>query len=183
MDSALGDLLLGAMFIGLAVGTVTLLAKLALGQPPLKREGIACPGCGWAPSADDEWQCRPGCGARFDTFATNGCCPSCAKQWDSTACLRCQQWSARPAWFRVTPSPAREPPRVQLRRCPYCHTDVLPQRDVACAGCLAPHHTACWDEHGQCSACGSRARFAAIETTEGHQTRRDLPPPRHKERG
>ncbi|MBX3469878.1 MAG: hypothetical protein KF878_23635 [Planctomycetes bacterium] len=40
-------------------------------------------------------------------------------------------------------------------RCPFCHDDVrLADADwVACAGCLARHHGACWAEAGRCGAC------------------------------
>lgn len=42
-------------------------------------------------------------------------------------------------------------------RCPFCHADVRVDVDpwVACQGCLARHHAACWGERGRCSACGS----------------------------
>ena len=41
-------------------------------------------------------------------------------------------------------------------RCPYCHADVDLAGDewLACEGCLARHHAACFEEHGRCSACG-----------------------------
>ena len=48
-------------------------------------------------------------------------------------------------------------------RCPFCHEDVrreAPQAWVACAGCMARHHAACWDEAGRCSACGVGERLA-----------------------
>lgn len=48
-------------------------------------------------------------------------------------------------------------------RCPFCHEDVrreAPEAWVACAGCMARHHAACWDEAGRCSACGAGERLA-----------------------
>jgi hypothetical protein len=41
-------------------------------------------------------------------------------------------------------------------RCPYCHADVRVEADawLACRGCLARHHVACWQDGGKCSACG-----------------------------
>ncbi|MCO5170592.1 MAG: hypothetical protein M9894_30030 [Planctomycetes bacterium] len=49
-----------------------------------------------------------------------------------------------------------------LVRCPYCHTDVEPAADawVACAGCMARHHGACWDERGACASCGALDRLS-----------------------
>jgi hypothetical protein len=49
-------------------------------------------------------------------------------------------------------------------RCPYCHDDVQTDEStwVACAGCLARHHGACWEESGCCSACGAEDRLARI---------------------
>ena len=43
-------------------------------------------------------------------------------------------------------------------RCPFCHSGVELETEswVACQGCLARHHTACWGEGGGvCSACGA----------------------------
>lgn len=47
-------------------------------------------------------------------------------------------------------------------RCPFCHDDVRvgEQRWVACAGCLARHHSSCWGEGGRCGACGDVASLA-----------------------
>jgi hypothetical protein len=43
-----------------------------------------------------------------------------------------------------------------LARCPYCHEGVASDAEawVACRGCLARHHLACWSESGACSTCG-----------------------------
>jgi hypothetical protein len=43
-------------------------------------------------------------------------------------------------------------------RCPYCHEEVRVERAdwVACEGCLARHHRACWSERGSCAACHSQ---------------------------
>ncbi len=54
-------------------------------------------------------------------------------------------------------------------RCPYCHDDARSDSQVACAACLARHHVACWDEHGECAACGGRDRFASVERTPGRE--------------
>lgn len=50
-------------------------------------------------------------------------------------------------------------------RCPYCHAEAA--AEVACAQCAARHHEQCWDEHGQCAACGSTSRFGRLERTGG----------------
>lgn len=49
-----------------------------------------------------------------------------------------------------------------LARCPFCHEDVRFEREswLACAGCLARHHAACWDEAGACAACGDPRALA-----------------------
>lgn len=45
-------------------------------------------------------------------------------------------------------------------RCPFCHEGCTPEDDaVACRGCLARHHRACWDEGGRCAACGQVERL------------------------
>jgi len=45
-------------------------------------------------------------------------------------------------------------------RCPFCHASVASaEAFVACAGCLAKHHPACWDEGGTCAACGGERRL------------------------
>jgi hypothetical protein len=49
------------------------------------------------------------------------------------------------------------PPVVHCRgvgRCAYCHDDVAVEDRAACAGCLAVHHTDCWED--RCAACGAR---------------------------
>ncbi|MEZ6188981.1 MAG: hypothetical protein R3F62_28745 [Planctomycetota bacterium] len=48
---------------------------------------------------------------------------------------------------------------VKAQRCPYCHEDCAAEGSVVCSGCLARHHTACWDEAHACSACGATQRL------------------------
>jgi hypothetical protein len=78
-----------------------------------------------------------------------------------------------------TPAPrqdAAERDDVQLtvNRCPFCHTNVAQDTaQVVCKGCLARHHTACWDESHECSACGHGLRMAA-DTTPRAQSRKRL---------
>ena len=43
---------------------------------------------------------------------------------------------------------------LHLARCPFCRDDVTDDAQVVCAGCLARHHDACWDESPSCAACG-----------------------------
>lgn len=47
-------------------------------------------------------------------------------------------------------------------RCPFCHEEVRREQEawVACAGCMARHHAACWDEGGRCAACAGDERLA-----------------------
>lgn len=40
-----------------------------------------------------------------------------------------------------------------LLRCPFCH-DGLGEDRTICRACLAPHHAACFAEHGRCAANG-----------------------------
>lgn len=48
-------------------------------------------------------------------------------------------------------------------RCPFCHEAPGEQeRASVCRACFAPHHAACWDEHGACSACGSERRLGEL---------------------
>ena len=53
-------------------------------------------------------------------------------------------------------------------RCPYCHDDVQSEEHswVACAGCLARHHTDCWEESSNCSACGTTERLTPEPSKE-----------------
>lgn len=69
--------------------------------------------------------------------------------------------------FAALPRPleALPPERLELRpaaprpatRCPWCHDDVVVQefRWVACATCLARHHTGCWSDGQACASCGA----------------------------
>jgi hypothetical protein len=54
------------------------------------------------------------------------------------------------------PEEASPPPRIG-RRCPYCHDDLGQEAQVLCAGCVTPHHAACFREHGGCSLLGCEA--------------------------
>jgi hypothetical protein len=49
-------------------------------------------------------------------------------------------------------------------RCPFCHGDVDPDaRDwLACAHCLARHHTECWGETGRCGTCGREEALGRV---------------------
>lgn len=50
--------------------------------------------------------------------------------------------------------------RLAANRCPFCREHCADEAGtVACRGCLARHHAACWDEHGRCGACGSERRY------------------------
>lgn len=48
-------------------------------------------------------------------------------------------------------------------RCPFCHDQVVVEARgwIACAGCLARHHEACWSEGGACASCGDDAPLVA----------------------
>ena len=41
------------------------------------KDGISLLIEGWQPRAADRWLCEPGCGHRWNTFATAGICPDC----------------------------------------------------------------------------------------------------------
>ena len=60
---------------------------------------IACPKCGFRPTPNILWICRPGCGTRWHTFATHGVCPGCSKFWHDTKCPRCKLWSPHDDWY------------------------------------------------------------------------------------
>jgi DNA-directed RNA polymerase subunit RPC12/RpoP len=69
-------------------------------QPGQRRDGIACPACGFVPVKGMMWMCAPdGCGALFDTFETRARCPQCDAQFSWTACLACGKASAYQAWY------------------------------------------------------------------------------------
>ena len=64
------------------------------------REGVACPGCGATPEVGDLWTCAPdGCGAMFDTFATEARCPACGAHFRWTQCASCGKASPHAAWY------------------------------------------------------------------------------------
>lgn len=52
-------------------------------------------------------------------------------------------------------------------RCPFCHDDAAADGTVACAECLARHHSACWDEGGRCAACGVERRLESLDERRG----------------
>jgi len=60
---------------------------------------IACPKCDFSPSPRMRWQCRPGCGYKWHTFATHGVCPRCSKMWHDTQCPHCKLWSPIDDWY------------------------------------------------------------------------------------
>jgi hypothetical protein len=77
----------------------------------------------------------------------------------------------REPWIRPAETVAEEPPtRLKvlggLTRCPFCHADVdIAGADwVACKGCLARHHLACWGESGACATCGLPRFLPAVAT-------------------
>ncbi len=63
-------------------------------------------------------------------------------------------------------------------RCPFCHTCVdMDEEDwVACRGCLARHHLACWGEAGACSTCQRTDFMPATTAREPVPLRRVLVP-------
>lgn len=64
--------------------------------------------------------------------------------------------------------------RVTLA-CTFCHATTLPWDKVFCAGCLAPHHQECFEEHGSCSAPGcAERRFVRPELARAEPARRSL---------
>lgn len=74
-----------------------------------------------------------------------------------------------------TPAPEVVPhPDVSVHqspiRCPFCHDEVR-QDDgtpwVACGGCLARHHAACWQEGRACSTCGGATSLAKQPAARG----------------
>lgn len=84
--------------VGLVVGKRTPIVRIDLdGDDGSLR--IRCPACRWQPGKHDSWVCDPGCGNRWNTFATRGRCPACNKQWRETACLRCAAWSPHEEWY------------------------------------------------------------------------------------
>ena len=60
----------------------------------------------------------------------------------------------------------------QALRCPYCHADVQSGEDaVACCGCAAVLHRACWHEHGRCASCeGPLAQAHRVESLRARTT-------------
>lgn len=47
--------------------------------------------------------------------------------------------------------------RAAALRCPFCHDHVNAEKPwIACAGCLARHHKACWRDNKKCASCGGK---------------------------
>ena len=70
-------------------------------QPNSMRPDVACPGCGYVPSAYDKWICAPdGCGHAWNTFDTGARCPECDAQFAWTACPGCTRTYPHRAWYR-----------------------------------------------------------------------------------
>jgi hypothetical protein len=71
--------------------------------------------------------------------------------------------------FKQPPAPDQEPEpalrddvRAAVNRCPFCHDEATREASVACQGCLARHHQACWEEGGaRCAACGNTEALVA----------------------
>ena len=72
------------------------LALLRLAKAP-RREGFACPWCQSSPPLGNLWTC-PGCGTRFDTFATQAACPGCGAQFPAIPCPDCGHSHAISQW-------------------------------------------------------------------------------------
>ena len=67
------------------------------------RPDVACPGCGYVPTAGDRWMCAPdGCGALWDTFETGARCPDCGAKFVWTACPGCHRAFRHQSWYRNT---------------------------------------------------------------------------------
>ncbi len=67
--------------------------------------------------------------------------------------------------------------RVEARsgptRCPYCHDELLAgQRTVACTGCEARHHAACFKTNQRCATCGGKTAGAPEGPSELDAPRR-----------
>jgi hypothetical protein len=58
---------------------------------------------------------------------------------------------------RDRPQPVESDLEISLHRCPFCHDSVSVDQEgwVACSGCLARHHRACWEESGCCGSCSA----------------------------
>jgi Zn-dependent protease len=69
-----------------------------------RREGFACPVCRQPPVIGRFWVCHK-CGARFDTFQTQGACPVCATQFATTTCVDCGESRPIGEWIAGVPTP------------------------------------------------------------------------------
>lgn len=65
-----------------------------------------------------------------------------------------------PSGSEGTPSGggSRQVVKVGLRCC-YCHDRLERGEAACCAACLAPHHAACFSEHGRCTTAGCGERL------------------------
>ncbi|HBP18989.1 MAG TPA: hypothetical protein DEA08_14535, partial [Planctomycetes bacterium] len=78
-----------------------------------------------------------------------GACPACAAEVaDARVALGELELT------REEPSDAGRPAISVGLRCTYCHDGLVRPEAAFCSACLAPHHTECWQTHGQCSALG-----------------------------
>lgn len=62
-----------------------------------RHRGFACPTCREAPPSGAAWIC-PGCGNRFDPFATEGICPHCRSARDVIPCPQCGSENGLTRW-------------------------------------------------------------------------------------
>lgn len=65
-------------------------------------------------------------------------------------------------------------------RCPYCHEGIDPSGGeawIACVGCLARHHDACWKELRRCGACGAEEVLRPEAADPAPSRRKDAPAP------
>ena len=60
-------------------------------------------------------------------------------------------WEALSAELKTSAAAPR--PKVTLS-CTFCHDSLVRRAAVYCATCLAPHHEACFGEHGRCCILG-----------------------------
>lgn len=77
---------------------------------------------------------------------------------DGGAAAARQGAPAAPRVVLYDPAPQVAP----AQRCPYCHTDLQEEPELAkCGRCQTTHHAACWEEAGGCTVLGCGARRAA----------------------
>ncbi len=76
--------------------------------------------------------------------------------------LAAGQRDRKPPGSALNADVRRDDVHVLRNRCPFCHDDLNVEEEVwiACSGCLARHHEACWTEGGACGSCGGAERLA-----------------------